>query len=61
MRWEFKEEPGSSDRWRWHCSDPDIGSILKISAVSFKTLYDCVRDAAKHGYVAPPLATSTKP
>jgi hypothetical protein len=53
MRWEFKQEPGETHRWRWQYVDADTGSVLKMSPVLFRTLFDCVRDAEKNGYKGP--------
>lgn len=53
MRWEFKQEPGSSQGWRWQYVDSDTGSVLKISRTLFATLYECLSDAEKNGYEAP--------
>jgi hypothetical protein len=50
MRWEFKQEPGTTHRWRWQCVDPRTGSVLTISQDLFRTLLDCVRNAEVNGY-----------
>jgi hypothetical protein len=56
MRWEFKQEPGEPHRWRWQCIDETLGSTLKVSPVPFRTLSECIKDAEKHGYIAPRLS-----
>jgi hypothetical protein len=51
MGWEFKQEPSAKNRWRWQHVDHDTGSVLKISRVCFRTLYECVKDAEINGYM----------
>ena len=51
MQWEFKQEPGEKNRWRWQCVADGTRETLKMSQLPFKTLEECVRDAEKHGYV----------
>jgi hypothetical protein len=59
MRWEFKQERGEANRWRWQCADSDIGSVLRMSQLPFKTRDECIEDAAKNGYVDPAAAPSS--
>jgi len=52
MQWEFKQERGEPNRWRWQCVGDGTRETLKMSQLPFKTLEECVRDAEKHGYIA---------
>jgi hypothetical protein len=52
MRWEFKQEPGDTQRWRWQYVDDQSGSVLRMSPTLFSNLADCVSDAEKNGYDA---------
>lgn len=51
MQWEFKQEPGETNRWRWKCVAAGTRETLKTSQLPFKTLDECVRDAEKYGYI----------
>ena len=55
-RWEFKLAPGGLQPWRWQSTDPDTGSILKMSSDPFGTLYECVKDAEMNGYTQSPAS-----
>jgi hypothetical protein len=50
MHWEFKQEPGETNRWRWKCVEDGTRETLKMSQIPFKTREDCVRDAQRRGY-----------
>lgn len=52
MEWEFKQERGETNRWRWVCVAEGTRETLRMSQVPFKTIEDCIRDAEKYGYVA---------
>ena len=52
MQWEFKQERGETNRWRWRCVAEGTRETLKMSHVPFKTREECMRDAEKYGYVA---------
>ena len=51
MEWEFKQERGETNRWRWKCVAEGTRETLRMSQLPFKTYEDCVRDAEKYGYV----------
>jgi hypothetical protein len=53
IHFEFDVEGRSPQRWSWRCLQRDTGSVLKLSHATFETLYACVKDAEKHGYVSP--------
>jgi hypothetical protein len=59
MRWEFKQATRAARPWIWRMYDHETGSVLKQSTGSFVTLYACIRDAAEHGYAAPPDVLQT--
>jgi hypothetical protein len=52
MQWEFKQERGETNRWRWRCVAEGTRETLKMSQLPFKTREECMRDAEKYGYVA---------
>jgi hypothetical protein len=59
MHWEFKQEPGEKNRWRWRQVAAGTRETLKMSQLPFKTVEECVRDAEKHGYAVtepPPMS-----
>ena len=58
MQWEFMQERGETNRWRWRCVAEGTRETLKMSQLPFKTVEECVRDAEKYGYVAKDHAQS---
>jgi len=61
MHWEFKQEPGETNRWRWRCVADGTRETLRMSQLPFKTMQECVRDAEKYGYVGTePAAAESK-
>ena len=52
MEWEFKQERGEPNRWRWQCVVEGTRQTLRMSQLSFKTYEECVRNAEKYGYVS---------